>query len=202
MTLLFGNYNPGRQSSAYDVPQSTIFDLRGSSFERGDDIEVRPFWISNAAEEGNPEIIMLTYAVPLVKNYQPLFPGDKPFSCHVCSPLIGAAVFVKSGSEWRAVSSRTVVTRRGSWGQPPDSIRLVRVGPMRIGVEMTDTYIAQGEMTTTVLCRGPARLTRHSQESYRMTTRGRAEGTWLLAMRTSESLSLFPARTPTIMTWS
>lgn len=151
MTLLFGNYDRGRQSSTYDVPQSTILDLRGSSFERGDDIEVRPFWVSSATEDGTPEVVMLTYAVPLANDHQPAFAGDEPFSCHACIPLIGAAVFVESGGQWRIADSRTVVTRRGGWGQPPDSIRVVRVGPRRVGIEITDTFTATGETTTTKL---------------------------------------------------
>jgi hypothetical protein len=148
MSLLFGNYDSTRQLATYDVPQTTDVDLRGSSFERGDDIEVRPFGILSVQESGVPKIILLTYAVPLADDFEPVVPGDESFSCHACAPLIGAAVFVKSETGWKVESSRAAVMRGGGWGQPPGPIRAVHIGPQRVGIEITDTHTGQGETTS------------------------------------------------------
>lgn len=148
MSTLFGNYDAGKQLSYYDVPKSAVIDLHGSSFERGDDIEVRPFWIASTKEGDTRRVILLTYAVPSTKDYAPAFEGDEPFSCHACAPLIGAAVLVESEPGWKVESSRTAVTQSGGWGRPPDSVRIVHVGPRRIGIEITDTDTGQGQTTS------------------------------------------------------
>lgn len=148
MSELFGNFDSSKQLAIYDVPQSTTLDLRGSSFERGDEIEVRPFWVSSTQEGNTRKVVLLTYAVPLTKDHSPAFQEDEPFSCHACAPLVGAAVFVESASGWKVESSRAVVTRSGGWGRPPESIRIVDVGPRRIGIEITDTDTGQGETTS------------------------------------------------------
>lgn len=148
MAALFGNYDASRRVSFYDVPQTTVIDLYGSSFELGDDIDVRPFWISSIQEDHTRKAVLLTYAVPSAKDHPPAFDGDEPFSCHACAPLIGAAIFVKSANGWEVDSSRAVATRAGGWGRPPEAIRIVRIGPQRLGVEIRDADTGQGETTS------------------------------------------------------
>jgi hypothetical protein len=148
MQSLFDNYNAESKSSKYDVPQTTLFDLDHSGFERGDDIIVRPFWISSIEELRRRKVVLLAYAVPDVQNYEPLFEGDSPFSCHVCAPLIGAFIFSHEEGQWRVENSRTVVTQAGGWGKPPEDVRIVKIGPNRIAISIRDNFLAQGQTTT------------------------------------------------------
>jgi len=145
MTTLFGNFDPATQTSISDVPQTMGFNLSGSLFEVGDEIKIRPFWLSPVVEAGTSKMVLLTYAVPL--NLQPLLQGEEPFTCHACAPLIGAAVFTMTGGKWEHESFAVVVARAGAWGQPPKSIRVINIGPQRIGIEITDTGTGQGETT-------------------------------------------------------
>jgi len=65
MTTLFGNFDPATQTSISDVPQTMGFNLSGSLFEVGDEIKIRPFWLSPVVEAGTSKMVLLTYAVPL-----------------------------------------------------------------------------------------------------------------------------------------
>ena len=48
MQSLFGNYDPKTDSSRYSIPQSTVYNLKGSSFKIGDDILVYPLCVTGA----------------------------------------------------------------------------------------------------------------------------------------------------------
>jgi len=148
MSLLFGNFNLGTNSSNYDIPQTTVLDLKGSFFEIGDEIIVRPFWISAADEGGMRKIVLLTYAVPARHDQQSTNETADHFDCHACSPLLGAAIFVQIGSTWAVESSRTAVSRAGAWGDPPSDVQIVSIGPHRSGIEITNSDAGQGETTT------------------------------------------------------
>lgn len=143
MQSLFGNYDAKTGTSRYDIPQSTIYNLKGSGFEIGDDIAVSPLWASSAMEDGKQKVVLVTYAVPIKEDGSPT-----DFECHLCSPLIGAAVFAKNGGQWSVESSRTVVTRGGGYGDPASDIRIIPIGPRRIGIEITAGDLGQGITTS------------------------------------------------------
>jgi hypothetical protein len=147
MTALFDNFNQTLGYSTYDVPQSTTVDLHGSSFERGDDVAVYPYWAASGVDNGKEKVFLLTYAVPIGENGRVGFEGDLPFECHACWVLVGAAVFVKTENEWHVESSRTAVTGGGGWGEPPAKAELVHVGPRRLGIEIIDENGGGGETT-------------------------------------------------------
>lgn len=144
MVELFGNFDPKTESSQYHVPKTTVLDLKGSSFKLGDDIVVHPLWASAAEEEGKQKIVFLTFAVPKDSFGKPET-DTGVFECHSCTPLIGAAVFVRDGDRWQVESSRAVVSRGGGFGSPPNRFRVIEIGRDRIGIEMSDTYVGQGE---------------------------------------------------------
>ena len=144
MQSLFGNYDPKAEIAHYDIPQSTVYSLKGSSFEIGDDILVHPLWASAANEDGKDKVVFVFYSLPARDDGSPA-----NFECHACTPLIGAAIFVKDGAQWRIESSRTVVTRSGGFGYPPTEIRIITIGPKRIGIEITDGDTGGGETTDT-----------------------------------------------------
>jgi len=146
MTLLFDNYNPKTKSSQYDIPQTTLLDLKGSGFEIGDDIVVQPLWTYAITEGGKRKIAFLTFAVP--KSSVGLAETDpRSFECHACAPLIGAAIFVREGDRWQVESSRTVVSRGGGFGSPPADFQIIVIGPHKIGIEVSDGDTGGGETT-------------------------------------------------------
>jgi hypothetical protein len=136
MVTLFGNFNSKSGASEYDIPQTTTYDLNGSGLKIGDEIVVRPLRVLEAWEDGTHKMILLTYSRPK---------DGGSFDCHACAPLIGVAVFVRNGPQWKVESSRAVVTRGGSFGIPTKVFRVVQLGPRRIGIEMTDSYMGGGE---------------------------------------------------------
>lgn len=141
MRLLFGNFDAKTNSSSSTVPETAMLDLSDSFFEAGDDITVRPFWVSEASEDGQRKIVLLTYAIPTVDPAQAQAP---PFDCHACAPLVGAAVFVASGSAWKVESKDIAVAFMGGFGRPPAEAKIVNIGPRRVGIEIDDSYAGQG----------------------------------------------------------
>jgi hypothetical protein len=151
MQALYGHYGEHPTSANTSVPENNQVDLTGSQFKPGDPLVVRPFWSGTYEDGGSRKAVLLTYAVPFDPNWKPSFPLDKPFSCHACSPLIGVAVFKWSGREWQPEGSRTIVSRGGSWGLPPSPVRLIRIGPHRMAVDIEDDYEGGGITTTNVI---------------------------------------------------
>lgn len=143
MQSLFGNYDPKTDSSRYVIPQSTVYSIKGSGFEIGDDILVSPLWASAAIEDGKQKVVLVTYAVPAKEGNSP-----NNFECHLCAPLVGAAIFAKVDEKWGIESSRTVITQGGGYGAPPSDIRIIHIGPQRIGIEFTDGDLGQGITTS------------------------------------------------------
>jgi hypothetical protein len=125
-----------------------VFDLRGSGFQVGDEIVIRPLWTSVLREEGKRKIAFLTYALP--KDSEELSANDPGnFACHACAPLIGAAIFVLVGNQWQIESSSAVVSRGGGFGSPPVHFRTIQLGPQRFGIEISDGDTGGSETTST-----------------------------------------------------
>ncbi len=145
MHTLFGNFNPKAESSSYDVPQTTVLDLKGSSFKIGDKIVIQPLSTLQTTESGQRKVILLTFAVPK-ESFGRSSDDLKNFECHACTPLIGVAVFVRGEVGWKVESSRTAVARGGGFGDPPTEFRVIVIGPHTKGIEMIDR--ASGGETT------------------------------------------------------
>jgi hypothetical protein len=146
MFALFGNYDPKADSSRFVIPQGFTFDFKGSQFEIGDEIVQVPFWASTVVEDGIRKVVFLTYAVPK-ESFGRADNDLKSFTCEACAPLIGAAVFARRGEKWEIEASSPVATRAGGLGDSPADIRIVRIGPQRIGIEVREASSKGGENT-------------------------------------------------------
>ncbi len=148
MRDLYGHFGQDLSTSNSAVSNDHQADLTGSQFKPGDPLVVRPFW-SKTYEDGTTRTaVLLTYAVPFEPNWTPSVPNDKPFSCHACTPLIDVALFTWSGRGWEREASQIAVTRAGAWGLPPSPVRLMKVGPHRMAVEIDEDYEGGGDTTT------------------------------------------------------
>jgi hypothetical protein len=151
MRTLFGTYDEKTNSANATLPNDHLADLTGSQFQPGDKLIVQPFWHRIYRTDGTAKAVLLTDSVPNDPSWTPIVSGDQPFSCHACTPLIGVTVFTWSEGKWKPALSRLAVTRGGAWGHPPSPIRLLKVGPDRMAVEIEDDYEGGGTTTTNLL---------------------------------------------------
>lgn len=134
MKSIYGNFDEAAKTSVFIVPE----DFPHHFFEQGDRAVASAFFIAKGRDSGAEKMFLVIDAVLPMPTY---------FKCHACAPLIGAAVFVKSGGAWRIESSSTAILVDGNSGYPPDA-RLIEIGPQRMGIELKDTYVGQGSTTT------------------------------------------------------
>jgi len=150
MKTLFASWDEASDSARSAVPNDHAADLSDREFKPGDPLVVRPFWSHIYWTEGKRTAVILTYAVPFDPTWIPIVPGEEPFSCHACTPLLGVAVFLWSGSEWKAEASRLAVSRVGAWGRPPSPIQLMKIGRNRMAVRINDDYEGGGTTTRVI----------------------------------------------------
>jgi hypothetical protein len=141
MKSLYGNFDPSANASVSSVAAN---GAKSSFFDPAEKLDVHPFSVIGAKDSDTTKIFLLTYATP----------DTKSFGCHACAPLIDMAVFVQTKNEWSIESVGKGIVVFGQWGNPPD-VRAVRIGPRRIGIELTMTFQGQGESTTLVSILAP-----------------------------------------------
>jgi hypothetical protein len=137
MKALYGNYDPAKKTSTFRLTKifpSTFFDKSGK-------VEVHTFLTAGAIDAGAMKVFVLTYALP---------EGPRPFDCHACAPLIGAAVFAKKDGAWAVESSNRAFDVLGGWGGPPQA-KMVRAGPDRAGFELMPGSTNQGETVGSIM---------------------------------------------------
>jgi hypothetical protein len=150
MKTLFTSWDEESGSAKSVVPNDHAADLTGSQFQSGDPLVVRPFWSHVYWSDGELRAVLLTYAVPFDSNWTPTVSGDEPFSCHACTPLLGVAVFLWSGGEWKAEASRQALSRIGAWGRPPSPVQLIKIGPNTMAARINDDYEGGGTTTRSI----------------------------------------------------
>jgi hypothetical protein len=74
-------------------------------------------------------------------------PAGEDFSCHGCSPLLGAFVFAHFQNGWAIESQERFLLLAGGYGKAPTT-ELVRLKDGHYGVKFTDTSTNQGETST------------------------------------------------------
>ena len=139
MTALYGNYDPASRSSSIVAPH-------GASEPNEKEI-VRVFFLDAFRDTDEDKILLATYAVPATSR----------FECHACQPLIGEALFKRSGeaplkrdaSGWTVEASHQPDFVFGVWGKPPDA-EIFQFGPHHFGIELKVTSRAQGEKATEI----------------------------------------------------
>ena len=147
MRALYGQYEKNSTTANSSVPDDHRVDLTGSELKPSDPLVVRPFWSGTYEDGGVQRAVLLTYAVPFEPHWEPIVPGDKPFSCHACTPLIGIAVFKWSAKGWVPEVSRVAVSRGGGWGLPPSPARLIKIGTHHMAIEIDEEYDGGGDTT-------------------------------------------------------
>jgi hypothetical protein len=135
MNALYGNYDAASGTSSSTAPTT---GLDYTNFQPGQKETVKPYFA--AANPPTSEVFLATYAVPAT--------GD--FDCHACAPLIGAAVFVKSGDSWKVEASEKTDLIFGQYAVP-GTAQLVQFGPNHAGIQLSNTDGGQGIMDTQVI---------------------------------------------------
>jgi hypothetical protein len=132
MTLLFGNYDPGKGTA--EVQGLVALD---PSFET-DTGSAAIFLDAPFQEAGVERRLLLTYTVPEGQDY----------SCHACPPLISGFLFAHKDDKWFVDISEQRIGVSSSWGKPPMAT-LVQVGPDRHAIVFSDSDMAQGYSSST-----------------------------------------------------
>lgn len=83
-----------------------------------------------------------TDKVYLVASARPANPPNG-FECHACRPAIGVAVFKWQGESWILQCANPATGFYGAWGDPP-GVDLVKVGPEKHGLLLSERDLAQG----------------------------------------------------------
>ncbi len=128
MNALYGNYDAAAGTSTSTAPTT---GLEYTNFQAGQKVNVQPFFAAASSVTG--EVFLAAFAVP----------ASGEFDCHACAPLIGVAVFVKSGDAWKVEASEKPDIIFGQYGVPPTA-QLFQFGPRHSGIELTYTYGGQG----------------------------------------------------------
>jgi hypothetical protein len=128
MNALYGNYDPAGGTSTFTAP---LTGLEYTNFQAGQKVNVKPFFAASDTAAG--EVFLATFAVP----------SDGEFDCHACAPLVGVAVFEKSGAAWTLEASEKPDIIFGQYGNPAKA-ELFQVGPRHGGIELSDTDGGQG----------------------------------------------------------
>jgi uncharacterized membrane protein len=128
MNALYGNYDSAAGTSSSTAPMS---GLEYTNFQAGQKVNVKAFFA--AADSSTGEVFLATFAVP----------AEGEFDCHACAPLIGAAVFEKSGTSWKMEASEKPDIIFGQYGNPATA-QLFQVGPSHSGIQLSDTDGGQG----------------------------------------------------------
>lgn len=139
MTALYGNYNPASRSSAVVAPHGSSGPTEKEN--------VRVFFLQAFRDSEGDEVLLATFAVPAAGR----------FKCRDCRPLIGAALFKRTGealsktgaSGWTVEVSRPPDFAFGGWGEPPHA-EIFQFGPHQFGIELEVTASAQGEKATEI----------------------------------------------------
>ncbi|MFZ3199542.1 MAG: hypothetical protein WA175_00180 [Candidatus Acidiferrales bacterium] len=137
MTALYGNYDPASRSSSIVAPHGTSGPIEKEN--------VRIFFVEGFRDSDEDQILLATFAVPATGR----------FKCRDCRPLIGEALFRRTGealsktgtSGWTVEASRLPDFAFGEWGKPPRA-EIVQFGPHQFGIELSVTASAQGERVT------------------------------------------------------
>jgi hypothetical protein len=142
MKMFYGNYDEKTQSST--MPSSGNDDF-GALKDDTKQIAFGPLFHAFTEEDGIPSFMLITYGLPV----------DKPYDCHLCPPVIGMAVFSRMSNHWVMTASNQELAEVGSFGKPETHIQLVRIGPRRHGVAITNHESGNGEYSASLLILTP-----------------------------------------------
>jgi hypothetical protein len=145
LRLLYGNYDAGQGSARWTLSQPEIerFEFNPDDFEKGRrDVFVKLVFWGLFKQGGQERYILITGAAP------------PHYECHACAPIIGGAIFSRSGNVWKLDTDTRFITRMGSYGEVNSDGLLVSIGPDRHGVLFRPGWTGQGYTYQSVVILG------------------------------------------------
>ena len=111
-----------------DAPPEAGQDLRGHK------VEVRPLMSAHFLQHGSERFLVITALI------------DPQNTCHGCSVLIGAALYVRDAGDtsWHPGPVAAALDLAGSFGSPPE-VSFEQLGPDSYGFGVRDKYHGTGE---------------------------------------------------------
>jgi hypothetical protein len=148
---LYGNYDPNTKSAVWS---DFTFPTTGEWWEQNRficEIDPEPLRVHllidrQVIEGGAIKHYFVTWAVP-----QSWTEG----SGRQCKTAIGATVFVWRGKSWEVESSNRYMASAGTYGYPPETVMLLRLGKARHGMIMETGDLTQGYYWTSVALIAP-----------------------------------------------
>jgi len=131
MTALYGSFNEHNQTSIW--PQKKLGALTIAAEEP---VRVQILHDESYSEDGVHKHFLLTWTGHLSAKGEDCMQG-----CHPCGVEIGVAVFAQSNNIWQVEFADLKFGELGAWGQPPDKIQLLALGPHTHGF-----VVHQGDM--------------------------------------------------------
>ncbi len=95
-------------------------------------------------EDGTQKYIVITQARP----------SGSDFGCHACAPLIGGAIFAKTGNRWVLEVENKYIDLIGKYGLA-EPMELVKIGPRKHGILVKADDMYQGYESWFVMLIGP-----------------------------------------------
>jgi hypothetical protein len=118
MKLLYGSYNSVTKRATVEFHRAELME---GTFDDNELVFATPFFQQAYTEGDKEKFIILTGATP--ENHD----------CHACSPLVGAAIFARSGSGWKVQVAQRSIGRYFSWGKTGDP-KMEKIGGNRQAV--------------------------------------------------------------------
>jgi hypothetical protein len=132
LQALFGNYDSQAHTATWndiDVPDRPEL----SNFQRTSQGSVGVAFDGAYRELGLDKHFVITWTKPAGESYD----------CHVCLPLLSAAIFSRQDNKWQVESEAKYLLLGAPFGQRP-RCQLVKFGPEKFGVLMHYSDEAQG----------------------------------------------------------
>jgi hypothetical protein len=134
MTRLFGDYDSTAAGYKWTASVPTAKDdLVGFD---GKSMVAKVLVSKQYDENGAEKAILVAWSKSL---------GD--YDCHACAVLLSAFVFSPEDGDWKIEHQSKYLGAAGSWGKPPDSVRVVRASSGKTALSVSDSYVAQGEVS-------------------------------------------------------
>lgn len=144
LKLLYGTLTPS-QETLYDEPviwrDIRVPDRLARYFDSIPKGEVSVIFDAPYRQDNSGKHIIITATVPAGEHYE----------CHACAPLIGGAVFRRSGKRWVLEAENKYITVTGKFGSTDrEVIRLAKIGSSRYGVIFQGDDVHQGYISNYV----------------------------------------------------
>jgi hypothetical protein len=140
LELLYGPYDNGTQSASWqDASVPADLPWRDNlQVTAGKAMLVKNAATFNLTEDGKQKKVFVTNAVP------------EDGGCHACTGLLGVAVFVKDGNNWKVESNEPFLASMGAMGSVGDRFDWVPAGDDAYALVVGGDDMHQGYQTTYV----------------------------------------------------